>query len=186
MKKNKNRLPFSIGQSAFGRQAVGFTLIELLVVISIIGVLAGLSLASFSGAQKQARDTQRKNDLKQYQTLLENYASKSGGFYPRRNLSSGATMSVLCNDLDNLLGAITCPDDPKDGDNICDGNTCRYRYQTEICGMFLGQGCATKYVLWAALEQGQSSGSYWVVCSNGISGEIKSGIPPSGGDCPLK
>jgi len=51
----------------------GFTLIELLVVISIIGILAGLTLTSYSGAQKQARDTKRKSDLVNMRTALEAY-----------------------------------------------------------------------------------------------------------------
>ena len=62
--------------------AWGFTLIEILVVISIIGVLASLALVSFAGTQKQARDTQRKNDLKQYQTSLENFANNNSSLYP--------------------------------------------------------------------------------------------------------
>jgi len=33
----------------------GFSLIELLVAISIIGILAGIALVSFTGAQRQAR-----------------------------------------------------------------------------------------------------------------------------------
>ena len=49
----------------------GFTLIELLVSISIVGILATLVLVSFTGAQKQARDTTRKSDLKQYQLKID-------------------------------------------------------------------------------------------------------------------
>ena len=58
----------------------GFTLIELLVVISIIGILAGLTLSSYSGAQKQARDTQRKADLTQLKTALEAYYSARNAY----------------------------------------------------------------------------------------------------------
>lgn len=51
----------------------GFTLIELLVVIAIIGMLSALVLPNFMAARERARDTQRKNDLKQIQKALEMY-----------------------------------------------------------------------------------------------------------------
>lgn len=51
----------------------GFTLIELLVVIAIIGALSSILLPNFMGARERARDTQRKNDLKQIQKALEMY-----------------------------------------------------------------------------------------------------------------
>ena len=58
----------------------GFTLIELLVVISIIGILASLTLVSYTGAQRQVRDTQRKSGLGQMKAPLEAYFSTFGKY----------------------------------------------------------------------------------------------------------
>jgi len=85
----------------------GFTLIELLVVIAIIGILATLAVISYTGVQKQARDTKRKSDLKQYQVALESYAAKNAGSYPAR-VGGGSIDSSLC----ATLGVSACPQDP--------------------------------------------------------------------------
>lgn len=153
----------------------GFTLIELLVVISIIGILAALSVASFATAQKQARDTQRKSDLKQYQNSLENYANKNNGLYSSRTTAGGAASPVLCTD----LGLTGCPEDPKNSSDP----TFAYKFQSD--GTNLGTATATKYVLWEKLE---SSTNYWILCSNGKVGtktQASWGSGPSGGVCPL-
>jgi len=65
-------------------QKRGFTLIELLIVMSIIGILAGMLLASYGGAQAKARDSRRKSDLAQVKRALELVKSDctSGAFYP--------------------------------------------------------------------------------------------------------
>ncbi len=59
----------------------GFTLIELLIVISIIGILATLLMVNFIGVRQRARDSQRKADLRQIQTMLEIYRADNG-VYP--------------------------------------------------------------------------------------------------------
>lgn len=62
----------------------GFTLIELLVVVAIIGLLAGVVLASLNGARAKARDTNRLSDMRQIQIALELYYDKYG-VYPGNN-----------------------------------------------------------------------------------------------------
>jgi len=136
-----------------------FTLIELLVVISIIGILASLALTSYSRAQKQARDTQRKSDLNQYRNALEQYASTSGGVYHIYPGSSGYTLTNLCGSgaiLENFMSL--CPEDPI--------NSTPYVY------LYRSNALGTEYVLWANLE----TADYWYVCSSGIS-QVNSSLP---------
>jgi len=141
------------------RKINAFTLIELLVVISIIGILAAIGLVSFTGAQRQARDTQRKTDIKQYVVALETYGNSTDGIYPISTTS--ISLAGLCTSDLNLAG---CSEDPTAGQT--------YLYQSNSSG--------TNYVVWAALE---GTTNLWVACSNGLVGE--SIAPPVAGVCPL-
>lgn len=148
----------------------GFTLIELLVVISIIGILAAMATLSFTGAQKQARDTTRKSDLAQYRTALEMYANKNNGLYPIFGSKVDPSVS-LCTPL-----GLTCPG-PEDPKNSTD-NTYYYQYQSDTAG--------TEYVLWTAKMENLTG--KWAVCSNGKSGLApSSSLPPivGSGACPI-
>jgi len=144
----------------------GFTLIELLVVISIIGILAALTMVSFTQAQKQARDTQRQADLKQYQNLLETFASQEQGFYPSRT-GGGVEASTLC--LPGPIRTAACPKDPQDP-------AYQYRYISNGSG---GASDASLFVLWAYQE---SSDKYFIICSAGRTGTDT--IAPPSFTCP--
>lgn len=151
----------------------GFTLIELLVVIAIIGILAALALVSFTATQRQARDTQRKSDLKQFQTSLENYANINNGFYPSRTSTQNASTTV-CTD----LGLTGCPVDPKFSSDAS------YYYKYESNGGGSATVTATQYVLWSKLE---AITNYFVICSGGKAGTkpVSGWSDPAGGTCPL-
>jgi prepilin-type N-terminal cleavage/methylation domain-containing protein len=151
--------------------STGFTLIELLIVMMIIISLATLFLTSFPGALKSARDSQRKSDLKQYQTALESFANRGDGFYPSGY--SGVNADSLC--AASIMDIDGCPQDPISSNP-------RYRYYSN--GNF-GLNNATQYVIVATLEKSDNPGTTyrWVVCSNGQSGRTTSGWFPNG-TCP--
>lgn len=142
----------------------GFTMIELLVVIAIIGTLSTFFLFTFPGAQRRARDAQRKNDLKQFQTAIETYYVEHGA-YP---IFTGSGGSTLC----ALVGLSTCASDPRAGQASCSGQTCAYSYTSNSTG--------SAYVLYAPFEQ-PTAQPYWEICSSGQTGE--GGIAPSAGGC---
>lgn len=152
-----------------------FTLIEMLVVISLIGILAAIALISFGSVQKSARDTTRRSDLKQYQTAIESYANKLNGLFPEYNAVRSASIN-LCGSLNTQFEPdIICPEDPKSTTNGV------YSYISDGSGVS-GSASATKYVLWAKLEN-KTPTTYWFVCSNGRNGESTS--TPSVAGCSI-
>jgi prepilin-type N-terminal cleavage/methylation domain-containing protein len=155
----------------------GFTLIELLVVVIIIGVLATMAFVSYSSADKQARDSQRKNDITQYRNLMQEYAvNNRNATYPAPAgcPPSCSRISITSTGLCRDLGIeSSCLIDRSDGVDVYgSGDTLGYRY--------ISNGAS--YVLSARLEAGPQA--YWVACSNGRSG-IATGPSNDPGICPL-
>jgi prepilin-type N-terminal cleavage/methylation domain-containing protein len=58
----------------------GFSLTELLIVMAIIGILAGIVYASFSGSSGKGRDAKRQADLSELQNAIEQYKTKLGRY----------------------------------------------------------------------------------------------------------
>jgi len=147
------------------KNCCGFTLIELLVVISIIGILAALALTSYGGAQKQARDTQRRSDLAQYRNGLESYASVNNGLYPiHEAIYDVAGFCGAGTELNEFLSS--CPAAPLSEEDET------YYYRSDSSG--------TKYILYSDLE----TAYYWYVCSSGKSDKTASDAAPTIDTCP--
>src|SRR3989338_3663907 len=98
--------PFAIRQktnSQWLKAKSAFTLIELLIVITIIGILASLTLASFGNAQAKGRDGVRKSDLAQMKRALELAKSDCSGaaYYPYIGAGGVINYNTLADYLSN-------------------------------------------------------------------------------------
>lgn len=75
----------------------GFTLVELLVTISIIGVLASITVVSVGNVRQIARDSKRLADIKQLGTALEFYFNQTNAYPSESDLTLGSgSAQVLC------------------------------------------------------------------------------------------
>lgn len=110
-----------------------FTLIELLIVITIIGILSVALIPRITGGPSKARDAQRKTDLLQVATALEQYASDNQGAYPTQlgNISCFNSTTPSIGIVDDVLTYMTIvPSDPTDESlrNYCpDGDIVYYQ-----------------------------------------------------------
>lgn len=95
-----------------------FTLIELLIVISIIGLLATVTLASYNSAQEKGRDGIRKSDLAQMKRALELAKADCQGsaYYPNlggaSDVAAYTALGGYLTDID-LKYISSTPTDPK-------------------------------------------------------------------------
>jgi len=116
----------------------GFTLLELLVVIAIISLLSSAVLASLSGARASARDTRRKQDMRQIERALQAYFNDHNEF-PCENSSNCDNNSAKANGeigegatIDSLLAPYMnggVPHDPQGPGN----STYYYYYDGRHC-----------------------------------------------------
>lgn len=66
----------------------GFTIVELLVVIVVIAILAAITIVSYNGITKRAKDTASLQNGSAVMRLLEAYKS-ANGHYPTMNMTPG-------------------------------------------------------------------------------------------------
>lgn len=94
----------------------GFTLLELLIVISIIGVLAGISLFGLKGARETARDGRRKADFEEIRSALEFYRADCDQYPPSPFPSVGSQFTgSSCTPANTNVYLEDVPGDPLPG-----------------------------------------------------------------------
>jgi prepilin-type N-terminal cleavage/methylation domain-containing protein len=63
----------------------GFTIVELLVVIVVIGILAAITIVSYTGITTRAKNTKAQSNAQSVQNVAEVYAADNlagNGYYP--------------------------------------------------------------------------------------------------------
>lgn len=145
------------------KTASGFTLTELLVTITVIAILASLTIVAYNTIQAQAKNTQRQADIQLVQHYLKTYYNKNGEYPPTtaNAVANWKTVDVRTDDncfngssqtdwIPNLT--VTLPQsDPKYAAGV-DG----------VTGCYLYASNGTHYVLsaWNMVSTPQSSTMY--------------------------
>ena len=60
----------------------GFTIVELLVVIVVIGILAAITIVSYTGITAKANTAKAQSNAQSAQQVIEVYAADNSGAYP--------------------------------------------------------------------------------------------------------
>ncbi len=147
----------------------GFTLIELIVVVAIVGLIASGVLASLTGAQRDARDKRRIQDIKQLEAALQLYYTRYNN-YPTE--ASGANGNVSTNMV--FKNAIAPYLNGTANDPIPDSSTFYYYYDgRHNCG-------GTNYAIIFARQMDKATNANYdtflnTTCSGVLDGEGRGG-----------
>ena len=135
------------------RKYNGFTFIEILVTIAILGILTAITAVSFRGANKNARDTERKAELQEIRGGIEEYRLAEG-VYP--NITDSSVDGVFLADLqpDYVSHSYS---DPK--------NDATHTYEYRYVGV---SGCS--YVLYSLMENEDNAVACPAACGTNQTG----------------
>ena len=102
----------------------GFTLIEILIVISVIAILAGISLPYMKGMQDEGNTAKAAGELRSLATGVESYYIHNSQVYPNQDTDVDTTWQS------NLTGASPTIVKSVLYDPFVPGGATEYRYAT--------------------------------------------------------
>ncbi len=129
----------------------GFTIVELLIVIVVIGILATLVIATFTGVQQKARNTKRQTDLVALDSHIEAYSGTNGYFPTLSNMNDPSFIAANMQGLDP-----SALRDPSGSSQTLVSTPVAgaYAYQTTPSGCDNAASQCTGFTLTATLEGG--------------------------------
>lgn len=134
-----------------------FTIIELIVAVTVIAILAGVTIVAYKGVQGRSRDATRSSDIANITKALEQYYSDNGA-YPIASGSSGSVINgwwytsgdASWSTFQNTLTSAGVIDNvPKDPNNITNSNPLNansYAY-AYFSGSYCGRSAGQWYLL---------------------------------------
>lgn len=165
----------------------GFTLIELLVVIVIIGILAGVGIASFQGSIQRGKDARRMSDITEIKDAIIRYWIDNGN-YPGTTASYGEDNSGT-----GMCGGWDSSWQDKDGDGkpfidpLVDGNYIERSPQDPSLDAGKTAGCGNyDYYRYTAGSYGcdASRGDYFVIGIRDLEASSRPATGSPGWSCP--
>lgn len=72
----------------------GFTLVEIIMVLGIAALITAAVFIAVSGAQRSARDTQRRADAQKLATAIEQYTANNNGKLPDVGIGLAADNTI--------------------------------------------------------------------------------------------
>ena len=81
----------------------GFTLVEIIIVVAVIGILASISLVSYSGVKERSRAEKASANAATVKKVVENYYSRNN-IYPTTVSSVRTALVALPSDI-NLMSS---------------------------------------------------------------------------------
>ena len=110
----------------------GFTFVELLLVVTIIAILTGVAMVSYTNVSRNSRDSRRRLDIENIRSALELCRTESGS-YP-----ASVYDNITC---DSVVYLADTPKDPKSVGNYSYNKVSDTSY-TLSCVLESGEGCS--------------------------------------------
>lgn len=85
--------------NTWAQKQTGFTIVEMIIVVVIIGILAAITIVSYTSVQQKARDATRTSDITEVQKALEKYRAANGIYPSVGSDNSGYALTTLATPL---------------------------------------------------------------------------------------
>lgn len=79
----------------------GFTIVEVTIIVIVIGILATITIVSYSGVQRQAAESSVKSDLQNAAAQLEKDRARDGT-YPATAAAANKGAGLMASDTNSL------------------------------------------------------------------------------------
>ena len=141
----------------------GFTIVELLIVITVLAILAAITIVAYNGAQERAQNVRRLSDIKSVQRVIEVYQTEHGT-YPQTTTNPKANWraaDVLTDD-DCSNGSSTANWIPAVSERLPQSGTVKPVGADGKTGCYLYVSDGKEYVLsaWNMLDTPQTATLY--------------------------